>query len=153
VVRLTTIACDKRSIAGDLQYTNANTGLKWKGNPKVFKFQAHPNIYTVDFMVGFAGTASDIIGISSFFSKPDKFEKPVFIDTIMGLVLTEKGELFVFDADPLKWIKIKSQFYAIGSGANIAMGALACGKTPQEAVKLASKYDSYTGMGIKSYSW
>jgi ATP-dependent protease HslVU (ClpYQ) peptidase subunit len=41
----------------------------------------------------------------------------------------------LFDAD----------FIAIGSGANLAMGAMAAGASAKKAIKIATQYDIYTG--------
>lgn len=39
-------------------------------------------------------------------------------------------------------VKIKEDFYAIGTGAGYAMGALHCGKSVQEACEIACIYDT-----------
>lgn len=39
---------------------------------------------------------------------------------------------------------VKHDFYAIGTGDHIAMGALQMGATPQQAVEAAILYDTYT---------
>lgn len=44
----------------------------------------------------------------------------------------------------LVWIEVDLPF-AIGSGAGFAIGAMAAGKTPKEAVKIAMKFDAATG--------
>ncbi|KKW09809.1 MAG: 20S proteasome A and B subunit [Candidatus Gottesmanbacteria bacterium GW2011_GWB1_49_7] len=36
-------------------------------------------------------------------------------------------------------------FWAIGSGAKVALGAMECGATAEEAVRVAAKYDLFTG--------
>ena len=46
------------------------------------------------------------------------------------------------------WLEIRMPFYAVGSGRDFAIGAMHCGKTPAEAVEIASKYDLKTGMEI-----
>lgn len=38
----------------------------------------------------------------------------------------------------------KGDFWAIGSGAHFALGAMAAGATPEEAVKIAARYDTGT---------
>lgn len=40
--------------------------------------------------------------------------------------------------------------FAIGSGCKYAMAAMACGKTPAEAVKVAAKFDCFTGGPVRS---
>jgi hypothetical protein len=149
---MTTIACNKYEIAGDLQYTDTNNNSKFKGSPKVFRFEPHKDTYPVcPYYVGFCGTAQDLIMIAEFFSMPDAFPKPPKNSkTLMGLVLTEKGDIFTFDSYD-RWLPVKESFYAIGSGMGIASGAMAAGATPTEAIKIASKQDIYTGMGVKTY--
>jgi ATP-dependent protease HslVU (ClpYQ) peptidase subunit len=39
--------------------------------------------------------------------------------------------------------------YVTGSGGQIALGALAAGADEKEAIQIASKYDAYTGNGVK----
>lgn len=43
----------------------------------------------------------------------------------------------------------RSGLYAIGSGGAVAIGALAAGATPQEAVKIATQYDAYSGGQVR----
>lgn len=64
------------------------------------------------------------------------------------LVLTKEG-LFWYD----KWCrpnKVMDEFYAIGSGAPYAMGAMAHGASANEAVNYAMKWDPYTGGEVMS---
>jgi hypothetical protein len=150
-VIITTIACNKEEICGDLQLTNQVTNTKHKCGSKVFKFKAHELTFPeCDFYMGFAGTAEDLMIVSDFFSFPEAFSKPPKTGKITGLVLTEKKEIFVFESYN-KWIKVSESFCAIGSGANIALGAMAAGATPTEAIKYTSKLDVYTGMGYKTF--
>lgn len=46
---------------------------------------------------------------------------------------------------------IKDGWYVFGSGRDYAIGALACGATPVEAVKIASKYSTTCGQGVVSF--
>lgn len=135
---------------GDLQFTQPSNGFKFKGSTKVYKFDAHELTYEdSDFIVGFAGTASDIITVTTFFLAPEMFlKRPPRVKDLSGLVLTAKGDLFLFD-DYTKWLAIKEPFAAIGSGAQVALGAMHAGASPKEAVKVAMKHDAFTGMGIK----
>lgn len=134
----------------DLQFTNTASGNKWKGKTKIYKFSPHPDTYPVcEFIVGFAGSASQIITIAEFFSAPDNFNKAPKVGPCLGLVLTAKGQIFMFD-DYTKWLAVNEPYHAIGSGSDYALGAMALGATTKEAVKIASKHDSYSGMGVKT---
>lgn len=44
--------------------------------------------------------------------------------------------------------KIEDSTVAIGSGRDLAMAAMECGKTAMEAVLIASKFDTATGRGV-----
>lgn len=143
---MTTIACNKESLYGDLQMTNGT--YKFKSNGKVFRFKAG-DYWQVGFIVGFAGTANGMFDVKEFFANPNG-PRPRVKD-ISGLVLTEGGDIFRFD-HYLKWHSVDVPYCAIGSGQDFAMGAMALGASPKEAVKIAMKHDIYTGMGVKGYA-
>lgn len=145
---MTTIACNKDEMYGDLQYTNGT--FKFKGNSKVWKFKAHPKTYHCDYIVGFSGTASSILDAVDYFTNPDNFRKAPKIRELYGLVLTAERDIYRFD-NYTKWIQVDAPYAATGSGAGPALGALAAGASPKEAVKVASQHDTYTGLGIKGY--
>ena len=42
-------------------------------------------------------------------------------------------------------LDVTRSFYAIGSGAHFALGALHRGRTAEEAVRVAEVFDQYTG--------
>jgi ATP-dependent protease HslVU (ClpYQ) peptidase subunit len=132
---------------GDLQFTNGSN--KWKGASKVFKINS-PAVWHCPFIVGFAGTASDLISVRYFFEDPEAFPKPPKIKQLEGLILTAEREIYVFD-NYTKWLKVEEPFSAIGSGAMFATGAMGAGASPKEAVKVAMKSDIYTGFGVKGY--
>ena len=58
----------------------------------------------------------------------------------MCIVVTKDGDVYVAESNG--WCKFKSEFYAYGSGADFALGALAHGATPREAVEIASLFDT-----------
>lgn len=147
---MTTIACNKEAIYGDRQYTNHVTGLKWRGGGKVFRFKAHPRVCDQDFIVGFAGIASEIIDVVNYFEHAEMFDRLPRVRNLAGIVLCADGDIFKFD-DYTRWMRVKQPFIAIGSGAQYAMAAMDCGKSPEEAVRIAAKHDAWTGMGIKGY--
>ena len=45
-------------------------------------------------------------------------------------------------------IPVEDDFISFGSGSGFAMGALACGKTAIEAIKIASKFDPHTNSRV-----
>jgi ATP-dependent protease HslVU (ClpYQ) peptidase subunit len=132
-------------MACDLQFTTGSD--KWKGRTKIYKVKAHPSIYPRDFLIGFAGTAGGIIAVMEYFNNPET-TKPPKVRELRGLVLTEDKLIFTFDEYD-KWLGVNQDYKAIGSGMAIATGAMASGSTPKEAVKIASQFDIFSGMGVK----
>jgi len=55
--------------------------------------------------------------------------------------------------DSLVGIPFQGKFTAMGSGLEIAMAAMECGKSASEAVAIAKKYDITTGGKIIAFSW
>lgn len=147
---MTTIACNKEEMYGDLQYTTTSTGHKFKGAPKVWKF-GPGMIYEQPFIVGLCGTCTDIISLIDFYTHPEIYKNPPKKLSCSGLVLTVDGDIFTFD-DCTKWIAWNEPYAAQGSGGAYAQGALANGASPKEAVKVAMKHDAFTGMGVKGFN-
>jgi ATP-dependent protease HslVU (ClpYQ) peptidase subunit len=143
---LTTVVCNTEEMACDLQMTEGTK--KWKCKTKIYKFKANPNTYPhSDFIVGFAGTAGSIVSVAEFFSLPDTTTPPKVKD-LKGLVLTAEGHIFAFD-QYTQWIRIDQKYAAIGSGGEYALGAVEMGASLREAIKVASKHDPNTGLGVK----
>lgn len=151
---MTTIVCNKDEIACDLQFTEPNSGDKWKGKTKVFYFEPHDLHYPkAPFYIGFAGTARDMITIADYFSLPEEHEElPKIEPGSWGLVLTATREIFLFDHFS-SWLAVNEPYASIGSGSSVAKGAMAAGKSPVEAVRIAMKHDAYTGFGVKSFNF
>jgi len=60
-----------------------------------------------------------------------------------GLILDESG-IYEYKS-PLVPIRIEGEFWAIGSGAQAALGAMRMGADPAEAVEIACEIDPYCG--------
>jgi ATP-dependent protease HslVU (ClpYQ) peptidase subunit len=67
-------------------------------------------------------------------------------DEFTGLLLDENG-LYEYES-PLVPIRIEGEFWAIGSGAQAALGAMRMGANPAEAVKIACAIDPFCGEPI-----
>lgn len=72
----------------------------------------------------------------------DGGEKPK-IANLNGIVV-KNGKMQLFD-DKLEPYDMGCAFYALGSGRELAIGAMAAGATAEEAVKIACEYDVHTG--------
>ena len=124
--------------------------MKFKGATKVILVPNSKAIYGRDKVyMGHSGNAITWSNIIQWFYYPDN-KKPKFTDTDL-LMLNDKGEIW-HSVDLRNWVQIVDSYFSIGSGSLYAMGALATGVTPKEAVKVASKLDPYTGMGFKEFN-
>lgn len=120
-----------------------------KINTKIWKFEPSESIYEHGkFIVGMAGSVNEMMDIVDFFSHPTAYKTPPRLRDSQGMVLTESGEIFYF-SNPVKWMLIKEKYHAIGSGCLTALGALAVGASPKDAVKAAMNVDPLTGMGTR----
>lgn len=122
--------------------------MKTKGTTKIYLVEPHERHYSEQFIIGFAGGASDFLEVIDFFEYPDTYKKCPTPRSVQGLVVTASGKIFQFD-NPSKWIRVASKVAAIGSGAPAAYGALHAGASPLDAVKAACKVDTFSGMGTK----
>lgn len=149
---MTTIAAkvckEGGQIASDLQATHSG-GLKFKLKTKILEF-SQPLIWPTKFYLGLCGDLDSFSDVISYLTDPTDFKRAPRGTGGDFLVLTGDKKLFTFKS-PAKWMAIDSPFYAVGTGMNYAMSAMDCGKTALQAVKVASKYDIYTGMGFKSF--
>lgn len=136
-------------MACDLQFTKGN--IKFKGSTKIIELDG--DIVKEMFnckraLLGFAGNA-DVWGeVVSWFYTPD--EKPPKCRGIEFLLLTDKKQLY-HGSNLRNWMLLPEKHFAIGSGCDFAIAAMSAGKSPVEAIKIASKHDSGTGMGYKDY--
>ena len=145
---MTTIACNKEEMAGDLQLTISGTQIS-KCRTKIFKIDPNPDYFPEPFLVGFAGDAGEIVDLLDFFEHPEVHQKPPRIRNTQGLVLTASNKIFQF-TNPTNWIEINDKYAAIGTGSSYALGALSAGASPKDAVTAATKLDPFSGMGVKT---
>lgn len=148
---MTTIAANRESIACDRQFTY-NGYTKMLGKTKVIRI---PEKFSIDLFddklvyVGFCGDAAAWGRAVSWFHDPTS--KPPKISGLEMLMLTGTGKLYTTSNDLINWMPVEDKHWAIGTGMQFAIGAMTTGKTPLEAVKVASKHDTMTGMGFKEY--
>lgn len=141
------MSCDLQGTIGESQ--------KLKMHTKIYRFKPNPLTYNkCNFMIGFAGSVDDIITVSDWFDQPDAYEgqKLTLAREVQGLVLTERGDMY-YMTTPDKWLKLKDKVFAIGTGANVALGALNVGASTRDAVKAAIKVDPFSGMGVKTFTF
>lgn len=64
------------------------------------------------------------------------------------LLVSVRGRVYCVNGDG-SYARNKNGFYAVGSGSEYALGALEAGATAKQAVKIASKYDTFTNKDVR----
>lgn len=70
------------------------------------------------------------------------------LETNVASALVLKSGLLYYGDTTCVMIRIDDDFAAIGSGANAALAAMHCGRSPSEAVKIACKVDMNSGLPV-----
>ena len=144
---ITTIAVNRTMMAGDRQFSHS-AGVKMRGRTKIYEIPSEVSqemFGNKRVFVGFAGNADAFADAIGYLHSPS--ESPPKIRGVEMLMLNERGEIY-HATNFRNWLLIDQDHFAIGSGMQFAMAAMGSGKDPLEAVKIASKYDSNTGMGF-----
>jgi hypothetical protein len=109
---------------------------------KIFKIRG--SIY------GVCGNLEHAMQFIAWRRKPG--DKPILLDsTFEALELTPKGEILWWGSG-LVGVPIEDEFYAIGTGAAYATGALEMGAKPAAAIKIAAKHDPATSPEVQTMS-
>jgi ATP-dependent protease HslVU (ClpYQ) peptidase subunit len=132
---MTTIACDGQSMAADGQSTQ-NAVAVTKESVKVFR-QPDGSI------VGMAGHAMYKSAMLKFLASGEKPSVEIGPDDISALVLHLDGAIALYVG--AEYQGDVSAPFSIGSGGEIALGAMLAGASPRQAVEIACQRDIYTG--------
>lgn len=134
---MTTIAFDGETLAADSQVTCAYIELC---GTKIRRMNGT--------LCGAAGAAQDAELFFIWVKAGMPKEKPDLDKDDFCALLVSKGKVIYFDN---KLIGIKSDCpAAVGSGSRYAVAAMHCGKTAKEAVKVAARFDPFTGGRIRT---
>lgn len=95
---------------------------------------------------GCAGDSFDCIAFRNWVEGGDKLVP----SALSVMSIDEKGRIWYLE-EKLLWHEITLPIWAIGSGADYAMGAMAAGKTAVQAIEIVSRLDNATGMGCDYY--
>lgn len=104
-------------------------------------------------LIGSTGSLADIMKIQRWAEAGfTESAKPEFEDSaeVECLVVTGAGKAFLLD-DSLELMPLNDEFIALGSGGPYAMAAMACGQTPEGAVKIAARFDAATSEPVESW--
>jgi 20S proteasome alpha/beta subunit len=137
---MTVIVWDGKTLAADKRGTYGYVGLK------TTKIKKHNN-----YLLGSCGNSNYGRALVDWFiSGGDTEEFPEAIDSDNGgslMVITPDRKILYYDRYPYPLV-IEGPFHAIGSGSELATGALAMGADAIRAVEIACIYDTGSGNGI-----
>ena len=136
---MTTIAYKDNRIACDSQATTNGMAVK---ATKFVKTKNH--IYFV------SGALADGFKFIEWLLSDKESEHPKFKADVIEFN-RKTGEVFVYEGTDCG-VMSEGKFEAWGSGAQIAMGAMAAGADCETAVKIACDLDTHTGKKVKVFS-
>ncbi len=113
---------------------------------KLYKVPRGPN---KGHILGTQGATSSGMAFVEWYMNPKK-EKPAiqFEDEYFTIVVVRPEGVFTFD-DHLVQLPCLHKFYAVGSGAPYAMGAMERGASAIQAVRVACKWNAFCGGPVK----
>ncbi len=147
---MTTIAYRDGVLAADSQttiQTEAGGSRKFRCTPKLLTKNVLIDGEPQEVIIALAGESAPGLAFFNWFDGDfeTKDTPEIFVQNLpdfTALVLFAHG-LYEFDAYCTA-DKIIEPFYAIGSGAKAALGAMHAGATAEQAVEIACKVDPYT---------
>jgi ATP-dependent protease HslVU (ClpYQ) peptidase subunit len=99
-------------------------------------------------LMGHAGTRRQADLLKRWIEDGSNGNVPAPVDDVTALVVSPDGTMTVYDGKSERTVE-GAPFYAIGSGADAALGALFAGATAKEAVEIASLVDPWTGDEVR----
>ncbi len=144
--KITTIAVNQECIAGDKQCTYGSTKLLIKSKIYELSEAGCANFNAKKILVGFCGNVDSIGDAIHWLNNPT--EKEPKVKKLQILMLNNKKEIWWSTNSVRNFMRVDQKYFALGTGADYAISAMQLGKSPIEAVKLASQHDIYTGMGF-----
>lgn len=133
---MTTVACDGKSMASDTLVDDGGTRARCT---KIYKVNGD--------LIGFAGALGSGLAFIDWYKT--RTESPPTLSDTNIIILKASGKIELWDESEYP-MTFSNKFYAIGSGADAALAAMHCGKSPTEAVKIACKVDMSTGLPVKT---
>ncbi len=132
---MSTIAANRSEMAADSQST-AGATKSYTPRSKVQRLNGH--------LVAAVGKTDAIPAFLEWYEKgrPED-SKPELGESFEALALTPEG-LFQY-YERLEPVEVVEDFWAIGRGSDIALGAMAAGASPERAVEIACELNIYTG--------
>ena len=139
---MTTIAYSAGTMAADTQVSAGGRKLR---THKVKRLKCGG-------LIGSSGKLADILKVQRWAeagfpeAKKPEFEEGEF----ECLIVTGAGDVFLLDGD-MELMPFTDECIAVGSGGPYAVAAMACGKSPEEAVALAARFDENTSEPVEVF--
>lgn len=133
---MTTVACNRKVMAADSRRTRGS-----------FAYLSPPKISRVNGdLVCTTGSAAEGEAFLEWYKDQPK-KIPTF-KALNVLILTKEGAIFEVYEDG-RLLEVIEPFYALGSGGELAIAAMAAGASPRRAVEIACKYDKNSGLPVQ----
>ncbi len=133
---MTTLAYDGRMLAADRQLTLGGTPMPLT---KIFRLGTE--------LVGLCGSVQEsLLFLEWYQNGKDPNTRPKLSDDFSALAIIP-GKILRYEHLLKPWL-IDLPFWAAGSGADYALGAMAAGKSAAEAVEIACRFDTGSGLGV-----
>lgn len=145
---MTTVAYKAPILASDSAINQNDVAI---GNAqKIFKLKNGA-------LVGFAGDlheSEELLDILKQTVSPSRVRLRRF-KNVEAIVVRPDGTVWQIGCENGKasHVQIEAQYHAIGSGRDLALGALADGATAPRAIKAAAKHDMHTQLPIQELRW
>lgn len=141
------------TIVASLEGMAADTRVTWtdRDNDRVNSAYGSKIERVGDEIIGTAGDYAAGVRFMEWVRAGRPKKRPRLIKDFRALVLSSQGIFFVDGTDPTP-MPVGPTFYAIGSGAPYALGALEMGASLERAVDIAKMYDVYSGGKVTSLS-
>lgn len=138
---MTVIVWDGEALAADKQATNS--GVK-RTVTKIRRVRDH--------LIGGAGDWDACLLLMDWFEDGADQEKYPAVQKDKErwaglLVISPDGQVIKYEQEPVPMI-FEDKFYTMGSGRELALGALEMGADAAKAVEVACKYEHNCGMGV-----
>lgn len=134
---MTTICWDGETLAADKQST---IGLAPVETRKAHRVSRNGS----QVLFGCAGNSYECYAFRKWAT--GQIEKPQFKD-ISLICVDHDRQVWIAD-ESLIWLPISAKQWGIGSGSEYALGAMAAGSTATQAIRIASKLDVHSGLGV-----
>lgn len=142
-VRMTTIVFKDGDLAADTLMTTGNlqSGF-WNKIEKTDDGR----------LIGCCGFLSQANELKMWLKNPPGKRSTTFKsgDDCRGMEVLPDGTVNQFNSGSVVGVAMAGPFFAIGSGDQLAMGAMAAGATAEEAIAICIKLDTYTGGEVES---